>query len=213
MNTSVVFCAHPDDEVLGVGGTIAKYRNEGANVVTVIFSSGERSHPWMKKNVTVVAREKETEKVAKMLGINRAINLGLKDGTIWKESKEKQTYEKIMSIIKEYNPDKIFTHAVDDPHPDHHAVYKIVREVMNMINFKGNIYSYEIWNPFNVMKRKLPKMYVDISDTFKIKKNALKCFESQKLFIVPLLPVTYLRAIFAGLQAHCKYAEAFYIVK
>lgn len=47
----MVFCAHPDDEVLGAGGTIAKYAREGKKVIAVIFSYGESSHPWMKKKI------------------------------------------------------------------------------------------------------------------------------------------------------------------
>ena len=213
METVLVLCAHPDDEVLGVGGTIANYTKKGINVVTVIFSSGEQSHPWMKKNVTVEARKRETKKSHSILGIKETINLGMRDGTIWKDAKDKQIFEKIISIIKKYDPDKIFTHAIDDPHPDHNSIYRIVDRIMKIINYKGHIYSFEVWNPFNIMKRNMPKMYVDVSDTFDIKIKALKCFKSQKLFIVPLLPVTYLRAFFAGFHAKCRYGEAFYIVK
>jgi len=209
----LILVAHPDDEVLGAGGTIARYSNEGIDVITVIFSSGEGSHPWLKKHVTIETREKETEKVSSILGAKKIINLGLADGTIWRESKGKQIFEEIISIIKEYKPDKIFTHAVDDPHPDHHAVYRVINEVIKMVNYKGHFYSFEVWNPLNIMKRKMPKMYVDVSKTFKIKIKALKCFKSQKLFVFPLLPVTFLRAIVAGFYAHCRYAEAFYIVR
>jgi LmbE family N-acetylglucosaminyl deacetylase len=212
MKSVMVFCAHPDDEVLGVGGTIAKYAGEGIEVVTVIFSSGERSHPWMKKHVTVGARQKETEKAASILGIKKTINLGLKDGTLLKESKG-SIFEKIISIISEHNPDKIFTHAIDDPHLDHHAVYKIVTKAIQAMNYAGNAYSYEVWNPLNIMKRKMPKMYVDISATFSTKVRALKCFKSQRLYILPLLPATYLRAVLAGTQAKCRFAEIFYVIK
>ena len=41
----MVFAAHPDDEVIGAGGTIAKYAREGRQVVSVIFSYGEGSDP------------------------------------------------------------------------------------------------------------------------------------------------------------------------
>jgi LmbE family N-acetylglucosaminyl deacetylase len=213
MQSIIVFCAHPDDEVLGVGGTIAKYAREGTEVVTVIFSSGAQSHPWMKRDVTVETRKKETKKSASILGTKITVNLGLRDGTLLKQVNNKKVLEHIVSIVMRYRPEKIFTHAVDDPHPDHHAVYKIVNKVFGGSDFQGNIYSFHVWNPLNVMKRKMPKMYVDISATFKTKIKALKCFKSQKLFILPLLPATYLRAVFAGFQAGCRYAEAFYIVR
>jgi LmbE family N-acetylglucosaminyl deacetylase len=211
--TVFVLAAHSDDDVLGVGGTIVKYVREGTEVVTVIFSRGEKSHPWIKSSFTVDARKKETERVTQILGVKKNINLDVPDGTLLLETNQKEIHDKLVALVKEYKPDKIFTHAVDDPHPDHHAVYKIVSEVFSKIRYSGHIYSFEVWNPMNIMKRKLPVMYVDISETFKAKIKALKSFESQKIYILPLLPVTYLRAKLAGLKAKCKYAEAFYIIK
>ncbi|MFA4887817.1 MAG: PIG-L family deacetylase, partial [Candidatus Nanoarchaeia archaeon] len=38
--TILVFAAHPDDEIIGVGGTIAKYAQEGKDVIVTIFSDG-----------------------------------------------------------------------------------------------------------------------------------------------------------------------------
>ena len=47
----LVVCAHPDDNILGAGGTIAKYSSEGKKVITVIASYGESGNPWLKENV------------------------------------------------------------------------------------------------------------------------------------------------------------------
>ena len=54
--TILVFAAHPDDEVLGCGGTIAKCSREGRKVVTVIFSHGEGSDPL--KDQKIVSNKK-----------------------------------------------------------------------------------------------------------------------------------------------------------
>jgi len=48
--TILVFSAHSDDFVIGAGGTIAKYTEEGKKVIAVVFSYGERSHPWNTKS-------------------------------------------------------------------------------------------------------------------------------------------------------------------
>ena len=77
--TIMIICAHPDDEVLGMGGTIAKYASEGKRVVAVIFSYGENSHWWLKKKNTVEMRVAETKAAGKILGIHETIFLGLKD--------------------------------------------------------------------------------------------------------------------------------------
>jgi LmbE family N-acetylglucosaminyl deacetylase len=213
MGGVLVFCAHPDDEVLGAGGTIAKYSNEGVEVVAVIFSTGESSHPWMKKDFTIGMREEETKNSHEILGTKQSINLGLKDGNIKKDAESKEIEQKVIALVNKYKPDKIFTHAVDDPHLDHQAVYKITFAAIKSMNYTGDVYSFEVWNPVNLMKRSLPKMYVDISKTFPLKIKALQCFQSQKMFILMLLPAVYSRAITAGLNAKCRFAEVFYKIK
>jgi LmbE family N-acetylglucosaminyl deacetylase len=213
MGAVLVFCAHPDDEVLGAGGTIAKYSDEGSKVVAVIFSTGESSHPWMQREFTIDMREDETKKSHELLGTSESINLGLKDGNIRKDAEDNEIEQKIIELIKKHNPEKIFTHAVDDPHLDHQAVYKITSKAVKEMGYKGDVYSFEVWNPLNLMKRNLPKMYVDISKTFPLKIKALQCFQSQKVFIMMLLPAVYSRAITAGLNANCRFAEVFYKIK
>ncbi|MBW3017483.1 PIG-L family deacetylase [Candidatus Woesearchaeota archaeon] len=213
MGAVLVFCAHPDDEVLGVGGTIAKYAEEGVEVVTIIFSTGENSHPWMQKDVTIEMRDKETKKAHQILGLKESINLGLSDRNVKKEAENPEVHQRIIDLINNYSPEKIFTHAIDDPHKDHLNVYKVIKKIIDSINYKGDVYSFEVWNPLNLMKRNLPKMYVDISRTFPLKVKALKCFESQKMSILPLLPAVYTRAITAGFGAKCRFAEVFYKIK
>ena len=44
-----VLCAHSDDQILGVGGTMARYSHEGKEVTIIVFSYGEKSHIWLKK--------------------------------------------------------------------------------------------------------------------------------------------------------------------
>jgi len=56
-------------------------------------------------------------------------------------------------------------------------------------------------------------MYVDITDTFKLKLKALRCFKSQWMTMISLLWSVYFRAIINGLDARCKYAERFYKIR
>lgn len=213
MQTVLVLCAHPDDEVFGVGGTIVNYVKEGIKVVIVNFSSGESSHPWLKSKFTIDMRKEESKRVTHLLGCSEPLNFDLKDGSIAKQIPEKQIKERVIEIIKKYQPNKIFTHAADDPHPDHKAVYKLVTSVVDMIKYDGHVYSFDVWNPFNITKRDVPKMFVDISKTFKIKIKALKAFKSQKLFYYMLLPAVYTRAILSGFSAKCRFAEVFYKIR
>ena len=60
--TTLVFAAHPDDEVLGAGGTIAKLSREGEDIISVIFSYGEGSDPLKEPESLIQERVKESKR-------------------------------------------------------------------------------------------------------------------------------------------------------
>ena len=211
--TIMVFCAHPDDEVIGLGGTIAKYAKEGKNVIVIIFSYGEGSHPWLKKRVTVEIRVSEAKKAGKLLGCRETIFLGLKDTGVKKHGKEMEIEKKIENLLLKYKPSKIFTHSKDDPWIDHQSVYKIMNNVLEKTKFEGDVYSFDIWNPIKTKERNIPKMVIDITKEFKTKMKALSCFKSQKLSMILLYPVIYIRAILNGISVKGRFAEVFYKIR
>jgi LmbE family N-acetylglucosaminyl deacetylase len=209
--TVMVFCAHPDDEVIGPGGTITKYAKEGKKVITVIFSYGESSHMWMKKKYTITMRVAEAGEAGKIMGTERTIFLGLRDGLLMQEVKNEKVAKMLAILIKKYKPAKIFTHSHDDIiFPDHKAVNDIMTKVLTKMKYKGDVYIFDIWNPVTIRKRDRPKMVVDISETFKTKLKALECFKSQSFVIAELKPLVYIRAIKNGAFSGVKFAEKFY---
>ncbi|MBS3108857.1 PIG-L family deacetylase [Candidatus Woesearchaeota archaeon] len=208
-NTVMAFVSHSDDEVIGCGATLIKYKKEGKNIVVIIFSYGEKSHPHLKEEVVSEARQKETEEVDKILN-RETIFLGFEEGKIKQEAKERNIKEQIRVLVKRYNPEKIFTHSSSDPHPDHKAVNEVVINILKAIKYKGSIYAFEVWN---ILNENTPAIYIDISETFNLKKRMLKKFKSQKFSIYPLwLPIWY-RAKSYGKKCGCKYAEKFYKIQ
>jgi LmbE family N-acetylglucosaminyl deacetylase len=209
--TVMVFCAHPDDEVIGPGGTIAKYAKEGKEIITVIFSYGESSHLWMKKRYTITMRVAEAKKAGKIIGTKRTIFLGLRDGLLMKDIKKKKTGAMIENLIKRYRPSRIFTHSHDDMiFMDHKAVNNIMIKILDKIKYKGDVYIFDIWNLTTIRRKNRPKMVVDISDSFRTKMKALDCFKSQSFVIAELKPLIYARAIKNGIVSGAKFAEKFY---
>lgn len=208
-STIMVLCAHSDDEIIGPGGTLAKYKKEGKDIVVVIFSYGEKSHPHLIEEVVSKTRQKEAEDINKVFD-RESIFFGLEEGKIREEVNKKNIKEQIRVLVKRYDPETIFTHSSLDPHPDHKAVNDVVINTLKKIKYKGNIYTFEVWNVFDENR---PAIYIDISDTFSMKKRALKRFKSQKMFIYPLwLPMWY-RARKYGDKCDCKYAEKFYKIQ
>ncbi|MFH2020159.1 MAG: PIG-L family deacetylase [archaeon] len=212
---SVLFlCAHNDDQLIGAGGTIAKYAKDGKKVVTIIFSFGETSLPHFHEKISRKTRVIESKRSAKLLGEGELYYLGIKEGNFKQEIMEKDILGKIKAIIDRIKPSKIFTHSVDDPHPDHKAVYNFTIELIDKINFKGSVYSFNIWNFFiNIRKRDSPKLLVDITDTFKTKVNAFKLHKSQLPARMSLMWHVYFQAFVNGINHNMKYAEVFYKIR
>lgn len=211
--TVICFCAHSDDQIIGPGGTLAKYAQEGIRVITIIFSYGQLTHPHFKEEVIISMRVNEAIKANDIIGGDQVLFFGLSEGKFLQEAKEKRIYTKIRKLLQEYKPTKLFIHSLDDPHPDHKAVYEIITHVAEAVHYGGAIYAFDVWNPFNFRKRREPKLYVDISQAFQIKTKALGVFESQKIALYTLLWSIYLRALIHGLLHRCRFAERFYKIK
>ena len=219
----LVLCAHSDDQALGAGGTLAKLAAEGYDVYTFIFSYGETSHPHMKLSHVATVRVKESKDADSILNGKGVCFLALKDTKIGKDFKEKKMSNKLKRIFLDYKPKKIFTHALDDFHPDHRAVFDIVTSTYDSLHRKNNftceIYSFEVWNIWNLKKRSEPALVVDISKYFKQKIKAIHAFKSQiSVFTWAymnnfLYIAIYIKSAFQGLQYKTKFAEVFYKVR
>ncbi len=209
----LVLCAHSDDQIIGPGGTCAKYAKQGKEIKTVILSYGEGSHPHLKTEVIITKRVKEAQAADKIIGGKGVIFLGIPDTKIAQELKNKKVEGRLIRIIKDFRPHKIFTHSDQDAHPDHRALVKKVLEIIEVTKYPGAVYMFDVWNLFRIEKRDLPKMYVDISSTFKIKQKALDAFSSQWLSMLLLKFSIYFNAIKHGWTIKKKFAERFYKIR
>jgi N-acetylglucosamine malate deacetylase 1 len=207
----LVLGAHSDDFVIGAGGTIAKYAQEGKKIVSVVFSYGEKSHPWLKENVVQKFRAKEAFAASELLNC-KTVFFDLKEGHFYEEYKEKGLEKDLLEIIKKEKPNKIFSHSNEDPHPDHKAIYKIVLELYDKVNYKPELYTYSVWNPIS-LKTKFPALYVDIRKTFSTKLQALRTFKSQQIHISYPVILLFFRAIKNGIKTRSLFGEKFYRIK
>ncbi len=209
----LVITAHNDDSIIGAGGTLARYAQEGKKITEMILSFGESSHMWLRKDITIKMRVKESLKANRFLGIENSCYMGLRDEAFLKDMEKKKIKEKLKKIIRKIRPEMIFTHARDDPHPHHSTVNLVVKQAMDELKCKCGAYSFEIWNPIKLRERNKPRMMVDVSKTFDRKIEAFKKHKSQKITMVSLLWSIYLKAIINGRKSNVKYAEVFYKIR
>jgi LmbE family N-acetylglucosaminyl deacetylase len=213
----MVFCAHPDDEALGAGGTLALYSRQGIEVVVVLFTDGESSHPWEKPEHVTKTRRAEVRDAGDAIGISKIIHLGLRDGKLTDDIKKPIVRELLLGALKQYKPQKVFTHARQDMlYPDHVAVHKVTLAAIDEYNKTAEqpteVYTFNVWG-FALIDRNDPQLTVDISSTFDNKRKALLAFKSQRLALYQLWPTVFVKAIVNGLKSNKKYAENFYKIR
>ncbi len=209
---SIIVCsAHNDDFVIGVGGTIAKYIQEKKKVTAIVFSYGENSHPWLKKQVVQKMRSKEAEVAAKILGC-KVIIFDLKENHFLEDIKTNHRDEKLQKIFTSLKPNKVFTHSSEDPHPDHRAVHEITLALCASLPVHPELYVYPVWNALT-FKTSNPSLYIDIKETFWFKLRALRAFSSQQIHIIYPVFLLLFRAFREGLRIHSRFAEKFFRLK
>lgn len=218
----LVICAHSDDQVIGPGGAMAKYANEGYDVHTIILSFGEFSQPHVKREIITKTRIKESQKADKIIGGKGVTFLGLKENKFEKDFYARGLEKNFKKLIRSHKPDKIFTHAPDDAHNDHRAAFRIVFRLYEKMNLRADLYTFEVWHIINIKKRDKPKLVIDTSNTFKTKMKALKAFKSQielSSFYNYLILNNFLffsihiKDWLNGLRYNTRYAEVFYKVR
>ena len=209
----LVVSPHPDDAELGLGGTIIKLKKQGHKVFIVDLTSGEPT-PFG----TQAKRKKETEKATRILGVDTRVNLGLANRYLF-DSKEARML--LAEKIREYKPDILFSPYFEDVHPDHVGAAKISEAARfyakyTKLKLKGKPhYPFYLFYYFCTHLRNLPLLSftVDVSDSFRGKIKAVKCYKSQ--FIDNprnRAVIDYIESQnrYLGNLARCRYAEALF---
>lgn len=200
----IAFGAHPDDIEIGMGATVAKLTGLGYDVRLVIATL-----PNFVKTDTKEERKQESIMSAKVMGCKTPDFLDLSPEEIVFNRK---FVTQINKIIQELNPGAIFTQWIGDTHQDHQSLTRAVIAAARDFN---DVYMYETTIPGGISEYAFrPQLYVDVTETLEIKRNALDCFDSQKIRCGPLWIDSLVgRCSYRGYQMNAKYAEAFEVIK
>ncbi len=193
----LVIAAHPDDEVLGMGGTIKKLTQTGHNVKIVIMATGitSRRSENYKNSQTYVANPKILKKMdiqikqlqkdairsSKILGVKDIEFEDFPDNELDTISNLEIT-KKIEKIISVFNPDTIFTHSKFDINVDHRSLYNATitaTRPRNKSNVK-DVISFEVPSSteWDFPSQFSPNIFVDISKELPFKLKALKQYKT-----------------------------------
>jgi LmbE family N-acetylglucosaminyl deacetylase len=182
----LIVAAHPDDEVLGCFGTVARLIKQGYEAYTLILGEGKTSRDESRvvenKKDEIEVLNSEIQKANDIIGIKKVFVESFPDNRF--DSVDLLDIIKVVSKVKEeVKPDIIFTHYEHDLNIDHQITYKAVITATRPMKdeITKEIYSFEIlssteWNyPLSFS----PDTYFDISDTIDLKLDAMKEYESE----------------------------------
>lgn len=198
--------AHFDDVELGCGGTLLKHRNSGDEVhILVVTDSGYES-PTKKICRAPDEARQEGEQSAQFL---QARLYCLNKEALVLVPTEKLVLE-IEQIVKQVDPDIVYTHQVNDNHPDHAAVgYVTMRACRNcdtVLQYRSSWYIMDNSKDHNY--------YVNISDVIDGKIALLNIFQSEMQSANgSWIDFVKKQNIAAGAKMHVAYAETFHLVK
>lgn len=160
--TLVVFAPHPDDEIIGMGGTLLKAKEQGTKITLVYMTSGD-------KGGESKIRKKESTAVADKLGAE-VVFLDYSDRGI---KITEPTLQEVQSLLCENNYEAAFFPSPQEFHPDHRLTAALVWEAQKKIGFKGKLFHYEISRQSEV------NTLVDITKEVDAKLDLLNLYESQ----------------------------------
>lgn len=186
MKSVLVIAAHPDDEILGCGGTIARLSSQGAKVNILILAEGITSRD---KTRSREKREKEIIKLRKQARL-AAKDVGAKNIKFFDYPDNRMDTVPLLDVVKDielninlYKPDTIFTHCDDDMNIDHSIVNKATLTAARPLPKKlvTKIYAFEILSSshFNPNSNFVPNFHVNIDKYLKKKIKALKRYKDE----------------------------------
>ncbi len=212
----LVIAPHPDDEVLGCGGTIAKQAKNGDEVFLCIVTKAY-TPDW--SDDFIEKRAKEIERSNKILGFKKTFFLDFPAAKL-DTIAQKEINHGIDNVIKEVKPEVVYIPNESDLHKDHKIVFHsslvALRPAHN--GFVKKVLSYEVlsetdWaGPENNF---YPNVYEDISKTIEEKIEAMKAYASELRESPHSRSLEIIRALaqLRGAQANVNFAEAFKLIR
>ena len=224
MKKSRILCvaAHPDDEVLGCGGTMAKLSKDN-EVYTLILGEGITSR--------TISDEEKIKQLKELKNQSEQANeiLGVKQVFFEKFSDNRFDTVPLLEIIKNIEryiqriePVVIYTHHHGDLNIDHQITHKAVLTAVRPVGspIVKKILSFEVlssteWSCQNQTNIFIPNTYIDVSETLNKKLEAMKTYKSEiRDYPHPRsLEAIEILAKKRGLEVSLKYAEAFNLIR
>ena len=219
MKNVIVISAHPDDEILGVGGTLLKHKKKGDTIAWIIVTSMTEEQGFTLEQIA--EREREIRKVSEMVGFSNVYRLDYPAMTL-SSSSVNDMVPKLASLFTEFRPEVIYVMNRSDAHSDHRYTFDSVMSCTKSFRypFIKKILMYECLSetefaPQLHEKIFIPNYFVDISKFLPRKLEIMKVYQSEigeHPFPRSLRNIEAL-AVFRGASVGVEYTESFQVIK
>ncbi|WNX84993.1 PIG-L deacetylase family protein [Agathobaculum sp. NTUH-O15-33] len=206
--------AHPDDADLWCGGTLKKYAEQGHTVSILVATNGRTGTHCKVDDQELIARREKEQLAAASLYPAAVQFLRLDDGELFND---RDTRRLMIDAMRRAQPDVILTHDPCDGNVDHHTVGAIVQDSIVYLPLENvrvqtpalqrqpTVFLMDTYAGVGPM----PTAFVDITDQFETKRQALLCHRSQLTAETSWEEMLEVQGKFRGMQAGFRYAEAF----
>lgn len=189
MKTVLVVAAHPDDEILGVGGTVARHAAAGDKVYAIILGEGQTSRGEHREDISsevVQELHKNTMESAKAVGFEDVFFADFPDNR-FDQVDLLDIVKAVEKRVKSLKPEIIYTHYSGDLNIDHQYTARAVLTATRPIGdyCVDEIYAFETlssteWNfDYSAQPAFCPNVFVDITDYYEKKEQAMNCYVSE----------------------------------
>ncbi|MBE5876144.1 MAG: PIG-L family deacetylase [Lachnospiraceae bacterium] len=189
MKTVFVVAAHPDDEILGVGGTVAKHVAAGDKVYAMILGEGQTSRGERREDISqevVDELHRNTLESAKAVGYEQVYFANFPDNRFDRVDLL-DIVKEVEKKIRELKPEIVYTHYSGDLNIDHQYTARAVLTATRPIGEYSvkEIYAFETlssteWNfDYSAQTGFAPNVFVDITDYYEKKEAAMNCYVSE----------------------------------
>jgi N-acetylglucosamine malate deacetylase 1 len=210
--------AHPDDAELLCAGTLARAKEDGADIAICVMCQGDRGQPAKPIPNLATKRRKEMLEAAKLLGAKIFFG-GFSDGTLADTTQSRGT---LIEIFRRFNPTLVLAHSANDYHVDHRATSALAEAASWSCASHGqktksapmNTPPTLWWMDTINMSGFEPSFYIDVTRFLPLKQRMLQCHKSQLARgqdgdFSPLSELMRLQALARGAQSGVGAAEAF----
>lgn len=215
----LIICAHPDDEILGAGGVIAKHVSEGEEAFCLVLGEGALSRGTASKKI-LDKLKKEARESAKVIGLKEIYFSDFPDNSFDSVPLLKIT-KKVEEYIKKIKPDIVYTHFENDLNIDHRLVFQAVMTACRPCNgfCPREIFAFEVLSSTEWQagegKKFSPNFYVDIEKFIGKKKAAMEKYASELRDYPHSRSLEGIEVIakYRGIESGMKLAEAFRLIR